>query len=67
MKMKIRRGDLVMLHIPEVWKDHEEWGRLALVLEVHGMMIKLFCDSGHTKEIPVQIHERYLELMSEGR
>lgn len=65
--MKIRRGDLIRMHIPEAWRDHKEWGKLALVVEVHGMMIKLFCDSGHTKEIPVQIHEMYLELIHEAR
>ena len=65
--MKIKRGDLVRLYIPEAWKGYEEWGKMALVVDVHGMMIKLFCDSGYTKEIPVQIHERYMELMSEGR
>ena len=65
--MRVERGDLVRVNIPEAWPDHLEWGTTALVTDVRGMMIKLFCESGHVKELPVQISSRYLEVIREGR
>lgn len=65
----MRQGDLVEIsdRIRSAWRDGHEWGFLAIVTKVEGMMISLLCDTGFVKEIPVQLSPQYLKVVNETR
>lgn len=67
--MKLLVGDLVKIddRIQATWRDGEQWGSIAVVTRIEGMMITLVCNTGFIRELPVQLSPQYLKVINETR
>lgn len=65
----MKPGDLVRISdkIAKHWRDGEQWGSVAIVAKVEGMMITLVCNTGFIRELPVQLSPQYLNIINETR
>ena len=66
---EMKPGDLVQISdkISKHWRDGSQWGTLAIVSRVEGMMITLVCNTGFIRELPVQLSPQYLTIINEIR
>ena len=69
MIKEMKPGDLVRISekITKHWRDGSQWGTLAIVAQVEGMMITLICNTGCVRELPVQLSPQYLSIINETR
>jgi len=69
MIKEMKPGDLVRISekIPKFWRDGSQWGNIAIVAKVEGMMITLVCNTGFIQELPVQLSPQYLSIINETR
>jgi hypothetical protein len=67
MIKEMKPGDLVRISekIPKFWRDGHQWGSIAIVAQVEGMMITLVCNTGFIRELPVQLSPQYLSSIDE--